>query len=127
MNKYARLAMSHWQRCSPRRVRALEDPTAFFTDLGEEVQAQVSDLARLLAGPDLERETYREKIARLQAATRTAEEVVMAQLVWTPAPELTLTEAREEWEQTFVIVTHNIELADMADKKYVIEDGVILK
>ncbi len=100
MNKYARLAMSHWQRCSPRRVRALEDPTAFFTDLGEEVQAQVSDLARLLAGPDLERETYREKIARLQAATRTAEEVVMAQLVWTPAPELTLTEAREEWEQT---------------------------
>ena len=36
-------------------------------------------------------------------------------------------ELREEWNQTFVIVTHNIELADMADQKYEIEDGVILK
>lgn len=36
-------------------------------------------------------------------------------------------ELREERNQTFVIVTHNIELADMADIKYVIEDGVILQ
>ena len=35
-------------------------------------------------------------------------------------------ELREERNQTFVIVTHNNELADMADQKYVIEDGVIL-
>ncbi len=35
-------------------------------------------------------------------------------------------ELRQEWGQTFVIVTHNIELADMADQKYVIEDGMIL-
>ena len=33
---------------------------------------------------------------------------------------------REETNQTFVIVTHNNDLADMADQKYVIEDGVIL-
>jgi lipoprotein-releasing system ATP-binding protein len=33
---------------------------------------------------------------------------------------------REERNQTFVIVTHNIELADVADRKYVIEDGAIL-
>ena len=33
---------------------------------------------------------------------------------------------RQELGQTFVIVTHNEELADMADFKYVIEDGVIL-
>lgn len=35
-------------------------------------------------------------------------------------------ELREERNQTFVVVTHNEELADMADRKYVIEDGVIL-
>lgn len=35
-------------------------------------------------------------------------------------------ELREERNQTFVIVTHNNELAEMADRKYVIEDGVIL-
>lgn len=33
---------------------------------------------------------------------------------------------RAERNQTFVIVTHNNELADMADRKYVIEDGAIL-
>lgn len=35
-------------------------------------------------------------------------------------------ELRKELDQTFVIVTHNQQLADMADIKYVIEDGVIL-
>jgi lipoprotein-releasing system ATP-binding protein len=33
---------------------------------------------------------------------------------------------RNELGQTFVIVTHNQQLADMADFKYTIEDGVIL-
>jgi len=32
---------------------------------------------------------------------------------------------RDEFKQTFVIVTHNKELADMADRKLVIKDGMI--
>jgi lipoprotein-releasing system ATP-binding protein len=32
---------------------------------------------------------------------------------------------RDEMEQTFVIVTHNQELANMADRKLLIRDGVI--
>jgi lipoprotein-releasing system ATP-binding protein len=32
---------------------------------------------------------------------------------------------RKEFDQTFVIVTHNEELADMADRKLVMKDGVI--
>lgn len=32
---------------------------------------------------------------------------------------------REKFEQTFIIVTHNLELADMADRKLVIKDGII--
>lgn len=32
---------------------------------------------------------------------------------------------RDEFQQTFVIVTHNATLADMADRKLIIEDGVI--
>ena len=34
-------------------------------------------------------------------------------------------ELRTELGQTFVIVTHNEELADMADRRLVIRDGVI--
>jgi len=34
---------------------------------------------------------------------------------------------RDEFGQTFVIVTHNKELADMADRKLVMQDGVIVK
>ncbi len=34
---------------------------------------------------------------------------------------------REKFNQTFVIVTHNAELADMADRKLTIKDGIIHK
>lgn len=34
---------------------------------------------------------------------------------------------RQEFGQTFVIVTHNEELADMADRKLVMQDGVIVR
>jgi lipoprotein-releasing system ATP-binding protein len=34
---------------------------------------------------------------------------------------------REEMGQTFVIVTHNEELANMADRKLVMKDGCIVK
>ena len=33
---------------------------------------------------------------------------------------------REKFNQTFVIVTHNEELANMADRKLVMQDGLIL-
>jgi lipoprotein-releasing system ATP-binding protein len=33
---------------------------------------------------------------------------------------------RKEYNQTFVIVTHNAELADMADRKLVMKDGTII-
>ncbi len=34
---------------------------------------------------------------------------------------------REELQQTFVIVTHNKELAAMADRKMIIRDGLIFQ
>jgi lipoprotein-releasing system ATP-binding protein len=34
---------------------------------------------------------------------------------------------RDQFNQTFVIVTHNEELADMADRKLVIKDGVFIR
>jgi lipoprotein-releasing system ATP-binding protein len=34
---------------------------------------------------------------------------------------------RKDLQQTFVIVTHNPELADMADRKFIIKDGMIVE
>jgi lipoprotein-releasing system ATP-binding protein len=36
-------------------------------------------------------------------------------------------ELREKFDQTFIIVTHNEELANMADRKLTIQDGVIVE
>ena len=103
MNRYGRTARQHWERHAPSRLAALADPTGFFTDLGAQVEAEVNDLTDRLAmmtAGDCSAESYLETVARLQTARRTAEEVVMAELVWIKDPELSLPEAREEWEQT---------------------------
>ncbi len=34
---------------------------------------------------------------------------------------------REQFKQTFVIVTHNTELAEMADRKLIMKDGLVIK
>lgn len=100
MNQYGMKAQRHWNQHAPSRVEALPNPTEFFTELGLLVESQVIELALRLAGTDSSRETYLQKIARLQSARVQAEEVVMAQLVWVTAPEMPLDEAREEWEST---------------------------
>ena len=66
----------------------------------DEIRNEVTHLAQILAGPDPRGETYLQKVARLMTARRTAEEVVMAQLAWINDPELPLSQAREDWEQT---------------------------
>lgn len=102
MNRYATVARQHWERYAPSRVAALPDPARFFSDLGAQVEAQVADLAARLASTrqPCSTESYWDKVARLQTARATAEEVVMAELVWIKDPELPLDQAREEWEQT---------------------------
>jgi hypothetical protein len=100
MNKYGQMALSHWQATSPNRVAELSDPTVFFEALGLEMQEQVMNLASILAGSDRQGETFMQKVARLTAARKQAEEVVMTQLAWITDPSLPLDQAREEWEQT---------------------------
>lgn len=100
MNKYGQLALSHWQATAPSRVAELNDPTAFFQEMGLEMQAQVTNLASMLAGRDRQGETFLQKVARLTAARKQAEEVVMSQMAWISDPTLPLDQAREEWEQT---------------------------
>ena len=100
MNQYGMLAMRHWQQHTRSRVAAIPDPTEFFTTLGNQIEAQVVELAKNMAAADPLPVTYPETVGRRQMARVQAEEVVLMQLVWIEQPELPLPEAREEWEQT---------------------------
>ncbi len=56
MNKYGKLAKSHWATTDPSRYASISDPTRFFEDLGQQAETEIQELALRLAGPDLPRE-----------------------------------------------------------------------
>lgn len=108
MNHYGSRAHQHWARQAPQRVARMEDPERFFTELGRQVQDQISDLTRQMetalaptvarTGSLGENGDYLEGVARRMTAARIAEEVVMDQLVWIHDPSLSTDEARAEWD-----------------------------
>jgi hypothetical protein len=83
MNRYGATARKHWTQHRPQDLSRLNDPTGYFTTLGEEIEQQVLTLSSQLAGPDPAGEGYLEKVARLNAATSRAEESVLTEMVWT--------------------------------------------
>lgn len=79
MNKYARMLHKQWQTADPKFVESLPDPTAHFTQLGEQVSEEVLELLPSLEGTDPAGETYLQKVGRLNAARLQAEEIVLAE------------------------------------------------
>lgn len=82
MNKYGKLAQDHWTSVDPQRVQQIENPKAFFSDLGQQVENQIVDLQPQIAGPDKPGETYLQKVGRLNMAKLQAEEMVLHEMVW---------------------------------------------
>ncbi len=52
MNQYAAMAERHWRRWLPSRVAELEDPSSFFSTLGDDVANRIAELTDELAGDD---------------------------------------------------------------------------
>ncbi len=73
--------MSHWETYAPNQFRAIPDKEEFFTELGNEAAAQITERARGLAGADPPAEGYLEKVGRLNAARFTAREEVLRELI----------------------------------------------
>jgi hypothetical protein len=112
MNRYGRIAQEHWERWAPTRYAALEDPTAFFTDLGEQIEREVLELATHLAGPDPAGEEYLAKVGRLQAARSQAEEQVLHELAYvSDDPTQDLSEDLEDEEGPDVDLVHQVQAA----------------
>jgi len=94
MNKYGRLAMSHWQKTDPDRYAAIPDKETFFAELGERAESEIQQLQDALAGPDRLGESYLEKVGRLNMARQAAEEQVLRETLLIPEPPTT--ESAEE-------------------------------
>jgi len=88
VNYYGELALLHWRRHLPASYSRVEDPVKFFTDLGEQADAEIEDRYLEYAGPDVPGETAEDKQARLtQAMNRATEEVHAELLTSSPASQ----------------------------------------
>ena len=86
MNQYGAIARQHWERWRPASYAAITDPTAYFTDLGEQAAGAITRLwaqIRTQAG-NPPGEDYLARIARLNAMRKQAEEIVLADLILLP-------------------------------------------
>jgi len=81
MNQYGAQARRYWQEHLPGRYAQIEDPEAFFADLGEEMAEQVVELTHSIAGPDRPGEGFLGKVGRLNMARLSAEEQVMREML----------------------------------------------
>lgn len=82
MNRYGRIAMTHWQRWRPEAYRQLPNPEDFFSTLGDSLMEEIIDLADALEEPDRPGESYLEKVGRLNMDKLMAEEKILGERVY---------------------------------------------
>lgn len=85
MNEFGRQAMTDWQDMAPTALSQMEDPEAFFLDLGERAQQAWLSLTIELIGPDTPGEVYFTKVGRIQEAKMAARETIVQQWCLPPA------------------------------------------
>lgn len=77
MNRYAQIALDQHRRSRPLEHALLDDPIRFFTEIGEAIQTDVTNLRDEILGPPQPGETIEDYRLRSQQALTTAEEVVL--------------------------------------------------
>ena len=91
MNRYAQIALEQHRRHRPLEHSMIDDPTRFFTEIGEEIQAEGTNLRDEILGPHRPAESIEDYRHRSYQALATAEELVLTDH-WLFQPE---TEAEE--------------------------------
>ncbi len=59
MNRYGTMAMKHWAKWLPQRYTQIENPQTFSTDLGQQIEDQVIDLAATMQANQAPEPNYR--------------------------------------------------------------------
>ena len=78
MNRYAQIAIEQHRRHRPLEHSMIDDPTRFFTDIGEEIQATVTSRRDEILGPPRPNEAAEAYRLRSYLALAAAEELVLA-------------------------------------------------
>lgn len=87
MNRYGRMAYDHASQHQPKSFASMTDPLDHFCRLGEEVENRITTLRDDLLGSPRPSETPEDYRQRGYQARRQAEEIVLAEMVWTePEP-----------------------------------------
>jgi hypothetical protein len=90
MNQYGAQARRHWKTHLPDRYSQIPDPETFFAELGDQIAELIQATAMAIAGPDPTRETYLQKVGRLNMARLSAEEQVLREMLPNPESDLTI-------------------------------------
>ncbi|HEX7478376.1 MAG TPA: hypothetical protein VF331_11260 [Polyangiales bacterium] len=80
MNKYGLKAQEHWKRWLPTRYSQLENPDRYFSTLGDEIQTRIEELSLASAGDDPPKESYLDKLGRLNMTRLNAESQALQEL-----------------------------------------------
>ena len=87
MNRYGRMAYDHASQHRPKAFASMADPINHFSQLGVEVETRITTLRDELLGAFLPSENLEDYRQRGYQAHRQAEEIVLAEMVWTePEP-----------------------------------------
>lgn len=87
MNHYGRMAYDHASRHQPKSFASMTDPMDYFSRLGEEVENRITTLRDQLLGSLRPAESLDDFRQRGYQARHQAEEMVLAEMVWTePEP-----------------------------------------
>jgi hypothetical protein len=78
MDRYAQMALDLHRRLRPLEHALIDDPTQLFTEIGDQIQAQVTDLRDQILGPVQPGESIEDYRLRSYRARATAEEMVIS-------------------------------------------------
>ena len=81
MNRFGRMAMEHWRRHRPLAFSQIAAPQEFFTSLGEQVADQIDEISERLLADSQPMTDFMSEVARREQAQRTAEEMVLSELI----------------------------------------------
>ncbi|MGO1489452.1 MAG: hypothetical protein ACTHWA_13015 [Arachnia sp.] len=82
MNHYSHLARRWWMTHAPQRFSQLDDPEWFFEDLGQTLAVEIEEIRAQLESRMPKDLDYMEQVGRLNSIRKTAEEVVLTELLY---------------------------------------------